>query len=168
LLALALTSSGGRPVVDGAPRGGLSITDVVTGRQGAAGDARVERILGMASIVARPADFWRLAELARRRGIRLLLEPSSQMLFATSGTDPAVIHHVGPDGCTCPGYVQWRRCTHHALLIAQLGWLPDVDEEPTLSASSPIPCALCDGAGRFDPETPCPVCGGAGDLAPLA
>jgi hypothetical protein len=27
--------------------------------------------------------------------------------------------------CTCKGFFAWQRCTHHALLLKTLGWLPN-------------------------------------------
>jgi hypothetical protein len=45
--------------------------------------------------------------------------------------------------CNCPGFISHQRCTHHALLLAYLGWLPEIEDE-TLATS---PCRYCHGQG---------------------
>src|SRR5215210_7716078 len=79
---------------------------------------------------ATPADLSRLADLAEERGIRILVEPISGEHFATSATDPTILYKVTGFSCTCKGFMHWERCTHHSLLLVQLGWLPDLDPEP--------------------------------------
>ncbi len=138
----------------------------------------------MASTVATPTDFWRLAAEAEQRGIRILVEPISGEHFATSGSKANVLYRLTGFSCTCKGYLRWQRCTHHSLLLAQLGWLPDPEPEPDPSPASPalpvpelVPCAGCDGTGRvtayFGPddepgEIDCRTCGGSGDVEPEA
>ncbi len=134
----------------------------------------------MASTVARAQDFWRLAAQAERNGIRILVEPISQDHFATSATDPTIVYRVTGLSCSCKGFMAWQRCQHHALLLAELGWLPDPEPEPDPSPAAPtlpvpalLPCPDCDGTGRvtafFGPdddqgEIDCRTCGGAGEV----
>ncbi len=136
----------------------------------------------MASTVATPTDFWRLAEEAERRGIRILVEPISNEHFATSASKANTLYRLTHYSCTCKGFLTWQRCTHHSLLLAQLGWLPDPEQEPDPSPASPalpvpelVPCPMCDATGQvvafFGPEdepgeTDCGLCGGAGEIEP--
>jgi hypothetical protein len=127
----------------------------------------------MEAAPATPSDFWRLADEARRRGVMILTEPSTSERFATSATEPRVIHRVNPSVCSCKGFAAWRRCTHQALLIAELGWLPDDPDRdpdpspapaPSAACAAPsgeIPCPLCDGATAPS----CPICDGRGVVA---
>ena len=134
----------------------------------------------MATTVATPTDFWRLAEEAERRGIRILVEPLSGEHFATSAKDATRLYRVTGFSCTCKGFLAWQRCTHHSLLLAQLGWLPDPEpdpEPPTPAAPvAPIPtllpCPACRGRGTEQVqglsgawyEVPCLHCDGAGEV----
>ncbi len=133
----------------------------------------------MASTTAAPRDFWRLAEEAERRGIRILIEPISGEHFATSSTQDNVLYRLTHYSCTCKGFLHWQRCTHHSLLLAQLGWLPDPEPEPDPSPAAPtlpvpaLPCPDCDGTGRVvayhgpddeQGEIDCGTCGGAGEV----
>ncbi|MDP9370200.1 MAG: hypothetical protein M3Q03_18335 [Chloroflexota bacterium] len=138
----------------------------------------------MASTVATPRDFWRLAAEAERRGIRILVEPISGEHFATSGSNANILYRLTGFSCTCKGFLHWQRCTHHSLLLAQLGWLPDPEPDPDPSPASPalpdpalVPCPDCDGTGRlvafFGPndeagEVDCGLCGGSGEAEPEA
>jgi hypothetical protein len=106
----------------------------------------------MGTTVATPGDFWRLAEEAERRGVRILVEPISGEHFATSSGDPDKLYRVTAYSCTCRGFMAWQRCTHYAALLARLGWLPDPEPEP-----SPAAPALASPAAA-----PCPECGGTG------
>ncbi len=137
----------------------------------------------MASTTAVPMDFWRLAEEAERRGIRILVEPISGEHFATSSSRANVLYRLTGFSCTCKGFLHWQRCTHHSLLLAQLGWLPDPEPEPDPVPPAPAlaageeraPCSDCDGTGRviafYGPEdeqgeADCGWCGGAGEVEP--
>ena len=139
----------------------------------------------MASSVATPTDFWRLAEEAEQRGIQILVEPISGEHFATSGSKANILYRLTGFSCTCKGFLRWQRCTHHSLLLAQLGWLPDPEPEPDPAPPTPVltaamrtePCPDCDGAGRviafFGPEDEegeidCCTCGGSGETEPGA
>lgn len=118
---------------------------------------------------ATPDDFWRLAEEARRRGIWIYVEPTSGDHFATSASDRRRLHRVTALSCTCPGFAQHRRCTHHAALLEHLGWLPDPAPDPAAAPLPPapgteLPCPLCADA----PDEGCPVCAGSGVVAAWA
>ena len=118
---------------------------------------------------ATPDDFWRLAEEARRRGIWIYREPSSGDYFATSASDNRRLHRVSGCSCSCPGFAQHRRCSHHAALLDLLGWLPDPAPDPAAAPLPPapeneLPCPLCGEA----PDEACPVCEGSGVVAAWA
>jgi len=120
-----------------------------------------------------PEDLHRLAGLARDRGIRLFQESATGAWFATSATDANACYYVTGYSCTCEGFVYHQRCSHHAALLARLGWLPDiaaVTTAPTpITAAATVPCRACGGRG-FDPACTghataagvvtceCPVC----------
>ena len=110
----------------------------------------------MATTVATPLDFWRLAELAERRGIRILLEPISGEHFATSATDPTRLYWVTGFSCTRKGFQEWQRCTHHSLFLAQLGWLPDPTPDPEPDPSPAAPAAAAPPPVRPLPTRPRP------------
>ncbi len=133
----------------------------------------------MASTVATPMDLWRLADEAERRGIRILVEPISGEHFATSSTKSNTLYRLTHLSCTCRGFMTWQRCTHHSLLLAQLGWLPDPEPDaapPTSALAASVglePCPDCDGTGRViafhgpgdeQGEADCGTCGGAGEV----
>ncbi len=133
----------------------------------------------MASTTAVPMDFWRLAEEAERRGIRVLVEPISGEHFATSASKENILYRLTHYSCTCKGFLHWQRCTHHSLLLAQLGWLPDPEPDPApptpalAAGEEREPCPDCDGTGRviafFGPddeqgEADCGPCGGVGEV----
>ncbi len=135
----------------------------------------------MASTPATPDDLWRLAEEAERRGIKILIEPISGEHFATSGSKSNLLYRLTGFSCTCKGFLHWQRCTHHSLLLAQLGRLPDPEPDPAppAPASAAVverePCPDCDGTGQvvafFGPhdeegETECGPCGGSGEVEP--
>lgn len=135
----------------------------------------------MGTTVATPLDFWRLADEAERRGIRILVEPISNEHFATSATNVTKLYRLTHLSCTCKGFMTWQRCTHHSLLLAHLGWLPDIDPEPTptpaaaVPATPQLPCPECRSTGteiamgrsgsRY--RVPCFLCSGAGHIDAL-
>ncbi len=119
-----------------------------------------------------PADLLRLAEEARSKGVVLLAESATGERFSTSASDPHIVHRLTTESCSCKGFAYTGRCTHHSLLLEELGWL---------SETAPVPaCVTCRGSG-LDPECgghthagrtilcPCPTCGsseaGAVDVA---
>ncbi len=91
----------------------------------------------------------RLADKAEREGARVLLTADGTH-FATSRSNPTMLHRISVDSCDCRGFLVWNRCGHHALLLAHLGLIPDVDPEPepalTLVIAPPV-CAPCRGRG---------------------
>ncbi len=138
----------------------------------------------MANTMVTPADLWRLAEQAEQRGIRILVEPISGEHFATSRSKANILYRLTHHSCTCKGYMRWQRCSHHSLLLAQLGWLPDPEPEPDPSPASPalpvpelVRCGDCDGTGRVvayhgpdddQGEAYCGTCSGSGEVEPGA
>ena|SRR5579884_3639172 len=88
-----------------------------------------------------PADLWRLAEQGERNGVRLLTECLSGERFATSASEPGVIYRLTAYSCACKGFAYWGRCQHHSLLLKELGWLPDLDDEPEPPDSPAAPAA---------------------------
>lgn len=132
-------------------------------------------------------DLHRLAEEADRRGIRIMREPISGEHFATSATDPTLLHRVTGFSCSCRGFLKWGRCTHFAALLASEGWLPEPDPVPTTPVPAPlapqtvpavvlIACPLCAGSGvddRYGTHSVsadllrCPVCEGTGTVEAL-
>jgi len=87
----------------------------------------------------------RLARTARERGIRVYSDDAGQQWFATSSSQPGVLHYVTAVSCTCRGFVFSGACTHNAALLDRQNWLPRVVEE--LPAT--VPCYPCDGTGEI-------------------
>ncbi len=123
----------------------------------------------------RAEDLRRLADQGERNGVRVLLT-SDGSHFATSASNPTTLHRVSRHGCDCSGFTYWHRCTHHSLLLSQLGALPD--PEPDLVVNErPAPCR-CGGAGYVKTSTgprlsdwvaaPCVACTGHRDAAHAA
>ncbi len=118
----------------------------------------------------RTEDLIRLADQAEQRGIVIRMTLDGEML-ATSVSNPTLLHRVTRETCDCRGFRCWGRCTHHALLLSQLGEIPDL--APTFVA-----CPVCHGSG-IDPECsghrvaggtatcPCYGCRGNGTVVPL-
>jgi len=115
-----------------------------------------------------PADLHRLAGVARERGIRLYQERATGAWYSTSATDANACYYVTGYSCTCAGFVYHQQCSHHAALLARLGWLPAVAGATTnvVAAVAP-PCARCRGRGftyaeagpdQWPYEIPCAAC----------
>jgi hypothetical protein len=110
---------------------------------------------------ATAADFHRLADLAHERGLRLFRDGTRW--YCSSASDTGGCHYVTGVSCDCPGFVAHARCTHHALLLERLGWLPELDSD----APASVECMWCHGTGSVQNEfhqryEPCAVCGGTG------
>ncbi len=101
----------------------------------------------------RVEDLLRLANQAEAKGVRILVDPRTGQHVATSASDPTRCYHVDVEnGCTCRGYAVWQRCQHHALLLAELGLIPDPDPDPVVTEvvvldEQPAACRSCRGAG---------------------
>ncbi|MDP9355926.1 MAG: hypothetical protein M3R02_11730 [Chloroflexota bacterium] len=89
-------------------------------------------------------DLRRLALKAERSGVRILRIDGTDRHVATSATQP-VCYAVSVAGCSCKGFLAWQRCTHHSLLLAELGRIPDVDPDVAVEAH-PAPYR-CGGEG---------------------
>jgi hypothetical protein len=123
------------------------------------------------------AALWRLAQEAEQRGIRIMVEPISGDHFATSSREVHTLYRLTHYSCTCKGFFRWQRCTHHALFLAQLGWLPEVGDHPDPEPDPAAPgaalqpdtvvCLDCRGVEAFTAasggvvELPCGSCAGA-------
>ena len=84
----------------------------------------------------------RLLQVARESGVRLLRDDVGDY-FATSVSEPTLLHRVSPDGCSCRGYLFHGRCRHLAALLDHLGELPDPDGD----GAAALPCQTCEGIG---------------------
>ena len=112
-----------------------------------------------------PADLHRLAALAQTRGIRLTQE-SETVWFCSSASQHGDPHYVTGLSCDCRGFMEHQRCTHYALLLDHLGWLPEVEDTPA-PATALTPCATCSGGGVLvyrSFEEPCSDCHGTGEV----
>ena len=86
-----------------------------------------------------PEDLHRLAALAHTRGVRLTQE-SDTVWFCSRASQHGEAHYVTGLSCDRRGFQEHQRCTHYALLLDRLGWLPEVELAPT-SAPALTPCA---------------------------
>ncbi len=92
----------------------------------------------------RVEDLLRLADQGERKGIKILLTADGEH-FATSTSNPTMLHRVNEHGCDCKGFASWGRCSHHALLLSQLGLIPDPEltvnvAEVVILDDHPAPC----------------------------
>ncbi len=96
----------------------------------------------------RVEDLHRLANQAEAKGVRILLTADGEH-FATSTSNPTTLHRVSEQGCDCRGFSYWGRCSHHSLLLSQLGLIPDPTPavEVVVLDERPAPCRSCRGAG---------------------
>ncbi len=99
-------------------------------------------------VTQKAEDLHRLANQAEQKGIRILLTADGEH-FATSASNPTMLHRVSEHGCDCKGFAYWGRCSHHALLLSQLGLIPDPEPvvEVVILDAQPAPCRSCRGAG---------------------
>ncbi len=89
-------------------------------------------------------DLVRLANQAERKGSRILHIDGTSGHVATSASSP-VCYQVSVAGCTCRGFATWGRCGHWALLLSELGQLPDLAD--VVVDEQPAPCRACRGEG---------------------
>src|SRR4051812_14733877 len=82
---------------------------------------------------ATPADLHRLALLGKERCLQIFQDFHGGY-FVTSFRAPDRLHHVTAVSCDSPAFITHGRCSHHALLLADLGWLPPLDDEPDPAA----------------------------------
>src|SRR5688572_25644133 len=109
------------------------------------------------------ADLHRLAALAQERGLHLTQE-SETVWFCSSASQHGDPHYVTGLSCDCRGFQEHQRCTHYALLLDHLGWLPEVEPAPAIT---PDACLWCSGSGRIPNDDlhqydNCQACGGTG------
>ncbi len=99
-------------------------------------------------VTQRAEDLLRLADQAERKGVKILLTADGEHL-ATSTSNPTMLHRVSEQGCDCKGFAAWQRCTHHSLLLSQLGLIPD--PQPVVAdvviIEQPASCRSCRGEG---------------------
>jgi hypothetical protein len=109
-----------------------------------------------------PADLHRLAALAHTRGLTLTESAPGVWFCSSASTDQP--HYVTGVSCDCRGFMEHQRCTHVALLLSHLGWLPAVAETP-----APVSCVRCGDVGTVEQFSarggwtvidaiPCPDC----------
>ncbi len=89
-------------------------------------------------------DLHRLAAKAEKGGSRILHVAGTSDHVATSASSP-VCYQVSVAGCACRGFQAWGRCGHWALLLSELGRLPDLTD--TVVEEHPAPCRPCRGEG---------------------
>ena len=120
------------------------------------------------------ADLHRLAALAHTRGLRLTQESESAWFASSVSTDEP--HYVTGLSCDCRGFMEHQRCTHYAALLDHLDWLPELEDEAsvTVPAVLTVPCGNCAGGGVVYvpdcaragwPHPVCPECQGSGIAA---
>jgi hypothetical protein len=112
---------------------------------------------------ATAADFHRLADLAHERGLRLFRD--GPRWYCSSASDAGGCHYVTGFSCDCPGFIAHQRCSHHALLLERLGWLPEVEPDLPYVEASAADCPACSGCGVVVYRTfeeRCSTCGGSG------
>jgi hypothetical protein len=114
-----------------------------------------------------PADLHRLAALAQARGLRLTQERES-VWSCSSASQHGDPHYVTGFSCDCRGFMEHQRCSHYALLLERLGWLPEVEAElpavanPTASQENGRAHAESPQATVVNPTVACPDCCGCG------
>ncbi|MDP9358514.1 MAG: hypothetical protein M3Q71_24845 [Chloroflexota bacterium] len=89
-------------------------------------------------------DLHRLAAKAEQGGSRILHIDGTDHHVATNASSPTC-YAVSPEGCSCKGFATWGRCGHWALLLSELGRLPDPTD--TIVEERPAPCRSCRGEG---------------------
>ncbi len=108
----------------------------------------------------------RLAGEAERRSVQVYRTPDGRH-WATSISQPGDLYFVTGYSCTCKGFTHHHRCTHHAALLAHMGWLPasPTPPAPATARVPEVPCDRCDGHGWGYAATgtwTCHTCSGTG------
>ncbi len=91
-------------------------------------------------------DLHRLAAKAEKGGSRILHVAGTDGHVATSASSP-VCYAVSVNGCSCKGFAVHARCGHWALLLSELGQLPDQQEDVLLDEQHSQRCRVCRGEG---------------------
>ncbi|MDP9470573.1 MAG: hypothetical protein M3Q71_07885 [Chloroflexota bacterium] len=91
-------------------------------------------------------DLHRLAAKAEKGGSRILHVSGTNGHVATSASSP-VCYQVSVAGCTCRGFATWGRCGHWALLLSELGQLPDLEQDVVVDERHSERCRTCRGEG---------------------
>jgi hypothetical protein len=99
------------------------------------------------TIETREQALQRLLQVARECGTRILRDHEG-LYYATSASEPDLLHLVTRDSCSCRGFTAHGRCRHVAALLDYLGQLPD----PTPSPSMKISCAHVEGHYGLEPH----------------
>lgn len=58
---------------------------------------------------------------------------------SVASSDPTLLPRVTGLSCDYPGFMAWQRCIPHSLLLAKLGWLPDLNPEPEPEVAATTP-----------------------------
>jgi hypothetical protein len=88
----------------------------------------------------------RLLEVARESGVQLKIDEHGNY-WATSVSEPGLLHPVAPDSCSCRGFRTHHRCRHVAALMSHLGYF---DPEPDPIGAALPSCSRCMDAGMVD------------------
>ncbi len=70
----------------------------------------------------------RLANQAEAAGVRIVILYRTDKHLAIDPLEPTA-YAVNPERCSCSGFSLWGACPHHALLLSELGQLPDPETE---------------------------------------
>ncbi len=118
-------------------------------------------------------DLHRLAAKAEKGGSRILHVAGTSGHVATSASSP-VCYQVSVSGCGCKGFAVHGRCGHWALLLSELGRLPDLAD--VVCDEAPALCRSCRGTGFVRMTTgpaladwvmaPCTACTGQSAPSP--
>ena len=118
-------------------------------------------------LVQRAEALRRLADRASAAGVDIfVLDPRTGAHIATDPDHPIRVFRVDAAGCACRCFTIWGRCGHRALLLSQLGLIPDAGS---------VPCPVCRGRGWGEPQpvpgtaaytVTCRACDGRGWVPP--
>lgn len=90
----------------------------------------------------------RLAAQAHEKGIRIIVNLTTNHHFSTSATNRDKLHAVTLYSCDCRGFIAHGRCMHHALVLERYHSLPPID------ADDPEPGPDGGGTALPAPEKP--------------